>query len=257
MLARSGAAVLSAWLLAAPAPTAELGDQEPPSPEGAGVSGFELSTELGAEMSGELDKVNADNLETAASRADEELAKTYRFVWQLTSGLSQQFLALNRSADGFLPPKGRLREDLDDAVQRLTAKETALKEKASAMGLSRGAQEAAISKVAFRPHSRASDLRRAERDAASARKRLRIRDLPPGSKALAEALDSYVSELDRAARTVRAIASAAPPVRREELSEKARAVWTDLKYLEREAKLLRAYLILRRADRQLTGRPAE
>lgn len=260
----SAAAALLSALLALPSASEdargayELGLDAPPSPErGETASGFELSPELGDEMRGELAKAQEANLEIAASRAEEDAAKTYRFVNALASGLSREFLALNRMVGGFLPPDARLREDLDDDVQRLSERETALREAAASAGLAAQAQDASLSRTSFRPNNRGGDLKRAERDAAEARKLLRIRQLPADSKAVADALDEYVGALERATKTVKALASTAPAPRQTELAEKARLIGADFKYLEREAKLLRAYLILKRADRLLTGKASD
>ncbi|MBI4348547.1 MAG: hypothetical protein HY553_17030 [Elusimicrobia bacterium] len=206
--------VLALLLAAAAVQARERGVKTPAPPDeerAAKSKGLDLSTELGEEMSGEFEKAQSRNLETAAAAADDELSKTCLFADRLL----QEATAQSPGARG-----------LAMKVHRWTAKR-------HDFGLLDDPTRDRLRRLAYRPANRASDLRKAQQEAAAAASRYGLRGLPSRSEALARSLDDVVGELD-------ALGSS-----------------TLYDQLKREASLLRAQLMLRAADRKMTGRTLE
>lgn len=184
----------------------------PPDEERAAKSkGLDLSTELGEEMSGEFEKAQNRNLETAAAGADDELSKTCLFADRLLQEATAQ----------------------SPGARRLATKVHVWTAKRHDFGLLDDQTRDRLRRLAYRPANRASDLRKSQREAAAAAMRYGLRSLPARSEALAKSLDDVLEELD---------ALGATPLHDQ---------------LKREASLLRAQLMLRAADRKMTGRALE
>jgi hypothetical protein len=118
---------------------------------------------------------------------------------------------------------------------------------------------------AYNAKNRASDLKRAEREAAKAAERLGADAPAPSAAPAVASLDGYVAELAEAQSRLQAAAKvlAAGDGRRaallqplvETVERKTLVLQRDREDLVREASLLRAQLVLRKADRLITGRP--
>ncbi len=185
----------------APAPPAE--ESAPDEPGGLG-----LSTDLGSEMTGEFEKVQRSNLETAASASSDELAKTCLFADRILQDATAE----------------------SPGARNLALKAHTWAEAYNGMNLLSAQQRDRFRRQGYRPANRAADLRKAQREAEAASARYGLRALPPSSESTAKALDAVVVELD------------------------ALGASKFFHQLKREASILRAQLMLRAADRKMTGR---
>lgn len=203
-----------AFLLALPAsaarkvsaPAAPAEEEQPAAPKG-----IDLSTELGSEMTGEYEKVQRANLETAAAGASDELAKTCLFADRILQDATAE----------------------SPGARNLALKAHAWAQAYNGLNLLTTQQRDRFRRQGYRPANRAADHRKAQREAEAASARYGLRVLPPQSEAAARALEDVVSELDAIGST------------------------KFLTQLRREASILRAQLMLRAADRKMTGRPLE
>lgn len=241
----------------------------------------ELQTDI--EIRREMEKAESENLENAAASSEAEAAKGLRYIRALIAASEAGVEAARVELEAVLRDPEELRRNLaaDDgdpvervdaqheallmAGQLLTAKADRFLVKASSVPLSVPEEERA-KLIAFRSsynsRNRDSDLRRALSDAAAAKKRLGVQDLWTNANEAVAALESCVAEvkgaaaqahqaavlLDGRGRRAELFAGA-----RETLVARGKSLQADAQDLEREIEILKANLLLRKADRQITG----
>lgn len=235
------------------------------------------------EIRREMEKAESGNLENAAASSEAEASKGVRYIRALIAASEAGLEAARVELEAVLRDPEELRRNLageeGDLVERvdaqheallmagqlLTAKVDKFLIKASSVPLSVPEEDRA-KLIAFRssynPRNRESDLRRARADAAAAKKRLGVQDLWANATEAVTALESCVAEVKGAAEQAQQAAAVLDGRGRraelfagvrETLVARGKSLQADAKDLEREIEILKANLLLQKADRQITG----
>lgn len=239
------------------------------------------------DMRREMEKVESANLENAAAAAGSEAAKGLKFIRALVASGQAGLEGARVDLEALLRDPEELRRQLrgedGDPVDTVDLHHEAL---AMAGQLLATKSEQFLVKIASVPlgvpeedrakllnlrtgyssRNRESDLRRAASDAQAARKRLGVVELTPKMVDAVSSIESCLAEIaNSAAQARQAVATLeANPRRadafsgpRESLLARAKGLEDDAKDLGREIELFKSYLLLLKADRQISGVPSK